>query len=113
MSGFQKSVKLYPAVGVPGQEVNPGQAIYTAENYISDGTLTAGAFAFTSAVTGTGTAAAFKAAGKTGTALIGFVERTVTGAILSPLNEAEGAYAQEPALPSRSTGSSTRLPPAP
>jgi hypothetical protein len=45
-------------------------------------------------VTGTGTAAAFKAAGKTGTALIGFVERTVTGAILSPLNEAEGAYAQ-------------------
>ena len=39
MSGFQKSVKLYPAVGVPGQEVNPGQAIYTAENYISDGTL--------------------------------------------------------------------------
>ena len=25
MSGFQKSVKLYPAVGVPGQEVNPGQ----------------------------------------------------------------------------------------
>ena len=45
-------------------------------------------------MTGTGTAAAFKAAGKTGTALIGFVERTVTGAILSPLNEAEGAYAQ-------------------
>ena len=42
MSGFQKSVKLYPAVGVPGQEVNPGQAIYTAENYISDGTLAAG-----------------------------------------------------------------------
>ena len=41
MSGFQKSVKLYPAVGVPGQEVNPGQAIYTAENYISDGTLAA------------------------------------------------------------------------
>ena len=31
MSGFQKSVKLYPAVGVPGQEVNPGQAIYTSD----------------------------------------------------------------------------------
>lgn len=91
---MQTKVGLYPVTGFPGQEVNPGSAIYTAENYISDGTLTAGAFAFASAVTGTGTAAAFKAAGKTGTALIGFVERTVTGAILSPLNEAEGAYAQ-------------------
>ena len=91
---MQTKVGLYPVTGFPGQEVNPGSAVYTAENYISDGTLTAGAFAFTSAVTGTGTAAAFKAAGKTGTALIGFVERTVTGAILSPLNEAEGAYAQ-------------------
>ena len=30
MSGFQKSVKLYPAVGVPGLEENPGQAIYPA-----------------------------------------------------------------------------------
>lgn len=91
---MQTKVGLYPVTGFPGQEVNPGSAIYTAENYISDGTLTAGAFAFTSAVTGAGTAAAFKAAGKTGTTLIGFVERTVTGAILSPLNEAEGAYAQ-------------------
>lgn len=91
---MQTKVGLYPVTGFPGQEVNPGSAIYTAENYISDGTLTAGAFAFTSAVTGIGTAAAFKAAGKTGTALIGFVERTVTGAILSPLNEAEGAYTQ-------------------
>ena len=91
---MQTKVGLYPVTGFPGQEVNPGSAVYTAENYISDGTLTAGAFAFTSAVTGTGTAAAFKAAGKTGTTLIGFVERTVTGAILSPLNEAEGAYAQ-------------------
>ena len=91
---MQTKVGLYPVTGFPGQEVNPGSAIYTAENYISDGTLTAGAFAFTSAGTGTGTAAAFKAAGKTGTALIGFVERTVTGAILSPLDEAEGAYAQ-------------------
>lgn len=91
---MQTKVGLYPVTGFPGQEVNPGSAVYTAENYISDGTLTAGAFAFTSAVTGTGTAAVFKAAGKTGTALIGFVERTVTGAILSPLNEADGAYAQ-------------------
>lgn len=91
---MQTKVGLYPVTGFPGQKVNPGSAVYTAENYISDGTLTAGAFAFTSAVTGTGTAAAFKAAGKTGTALIGFVERTVTGAILSPLNEAEGVYAQ-------------------
>lgn len=46
---MQTKVGLYPVTGFPGQEVNPGSAIYTAENYISDGTLTAGAFAFTSA----------------------------------------------------------------
>ena len=97
--GFQTKVGLYPAIGEPGQEVVPGQAVYTAENYISDGTLTAGAFAFTSAVTGTGTAAAFKAAGKIGTTLLGFVERVLTGAILSPLDEASAAYASGSSAP--------------
>lgn len=91
--GFQTKVSTYPSIGAPGQEVNPGQAIYTAENYISDGTLTAGGFAFGSTVTGTGTAVSFKAAGATGTGLIGFVERVFTGVITNPLTEAVTVYA--------------------
>ena len=37
--GFQKSVASMPAIGLPGTEVNPGQATYTAFNYLSDGTV--------------------------------------------------------------------------
>lgn len=97
--GFQTKVGLYPAIGEPGQEVVPGQAVYTAENYISDGTLTAGAFAFTASVTGSDSAVGFKAAGKIGTALLGFVERVLTGVILSPLDEASAAYASGSSAP--------------
>ena len=97
--GFQTKVGLYPAIGEPGQEVVPGQAVYTAENYISDGTLTAGAFAFTASVTGSDSAVGFKAAGKTGTTLLGFVERVLTGAILNPLDEASAAYASGSSAP--------------
>ena len=43
---MQKTVNLYPAVGVPGQEVNVHTAIYTPFNYISDGTAAAGSFVF-------------------------------------------------------------------
>ena len=28
--GFQKTINLDPAIGMPGAEVNPGQAVYTA-----------------------------------------------------------------------------------
>ena len=84
MSGFQKSVKLYPAVGVPGQEVNPGQALYTAENFISDGTLAAGGFAFAKASDGD-----VKTASATGTGKpLGFVERNGVSVITNPLTEA-------------------------
>ena len=96
---MQTKVGLYPVTGFPGQEVNPGSAIYTAENYISDGTLTAGAFAFTASVTGSDSAVGFKAAGKIGTALLGFVERVLTGVILSPLDEASAAYASGSSAP--------------
>ena len=88
MSGFQKSVKLYPAVGVPGQEVNPGQAIYTAENFISDGTLTAGGFAFAKASNGD-----VKTASATGTGKpLGLVERNGVSVITNPLTEATNVY---------------------
>ncbi len=95
MSGFQKSVKLYPAVGVPGQEVNPGQAIYTAENYISDGTLAAGGFAFAKASDGD-----VKTASATGTgAPLGFVERNGVSVITNPLTEATNVYVSGSSAP--------------
>ncbi|MDY6322528.1 MAG: hypothetical protein SPL30_06440 [Succinivibrio sp.] len=88
--GFQTSVKTYPAIGAPGQQVVPGQAVYTAENYVSDGTLKAGAFAFEKAVTGTN---AFRTAAATGTGTpIGFVERNLTASITNPLSEATQVY---------------------
>ena len=44
-------------------------------------------------------AVGFKAAGKIGTALLGFVERVLTGVILSPLDEASAAYASGSSAP--------------
>ena len=44
--GFQKVVNTDPAIATPGLEVNPGQAVYTAFNYISDGTVESGGFPF-------------------------------------------------------------------
>lgn len=91
--GFQTIVNTYPAVGVPGQQVVPGQAVYTAENYVSDGTVKAGEFAFEKTVTGNG--AAFKTASATGTgAPVGFVERNVVASITDPLKESTAVYNQ-------------------
>ena len=50
--GFQAVVKTDPAVGIAGQEVNPKQAVYTAFNYVSDGTVQAGTFCFATALKG-------------------------------------------------------------
>lgn len=46
---MQKEVSLYPALGKPGQEVAVGTAVYTPVNYLSDGTVVAGGFAFAKA----------------------------------------------------------------
>jgi hypothetical protein len=51
---LQKSVGLYPAIGIPGQQVAFNQAVYTPQNYLSDGTVQCGGFAFAvAASTGT------------------------------------------------------------
>lgn len=71
---MQKTVNLYPAVGVPGQEVNVHTAIYTPFNYISDGTAAAGSFVFVKANT------ALASATGTGT-VIGLVENAFTGTL--------------------------------
>ena len=87
---MQKTVNLYPSVGLPGQEVAAHTAVYTPLNYLSDGTAAAGKFVFE------GTAAAgkfvfegtpdkkgvaFPVASAKGTTLVGLVERTFTAAV--------------------------------
>lgn len=78
---MQKTVNLYPAVGVPGQEVNVHTAIYTPFNYISDGTAAAGSFVFVKANTDT-TGVVYPLASATGSGtVIGLVENTFTGTL--------------------------------
>lgn len=81
---LQKSVGLYPAIGIPGQQVAFNQAVYTPQNYLSDGTVQCGSFAFAVAASTTGTAVKFPIASLKGSAVdkpIGFVERTFTASI--------------------------------
>jgi hypothetical protein len=81
---LQKSVGLYPAIGIPGQQVAFNQAVYTPQNYLSDGTVQCGGFAFAVAASTIGTAVKFPIAslkGSAGAKPIGFVERTFTASI--------------------------------
>lgn len=92
--GFQKSVASMPAIGLPGTEVNPGQATYTAFNYLSDGTVFAGGFAFAKDVEENGPVG-FNAASATGKAdarVLGFVERNLISTLPNPLVEASNTY---------------------
>ena len=89
--GLQKSVGLSPAIGVSGQKTVLGQSVYTTKNFMSDGNVTAGAFAFAPAA-----ATTFPDNVKTeyatnkGTVVLGFVERTLTGAGASSAVYAKG-----------------------
>ena len=65
---LQKSVGLYPAIGIPGQQVAFNQAVYTPQNYLSDGTVQCGGFAFAVAASTTGTAVKFPIASLKGSA---------------------------------------------
>lgn len=77
----QRTVNLYPAIGFAGQQVAFNQAVYTPENFISDGTVVAGGFAFASTAAYTGTAAPQNVASATGERLLGFVERVISAEI--------------------------------
>ena len=81
--GFQAVVKTDPAVGIAGQEVNPKQAVYTAFNYVSDGTVQAGTFCFATALKGnvTGETNIVSLKGTSGAKPVGFVERDVIATI--------------------------------
>lgn len=86
---MQKSVDLVVKKGFDGQRVTTDQNIYTCENYLSDGTVKAGAFAFKGSATGNGEQ--FGVVSATGTALVGFVERVVDASI-APTVEATDVY---------------------
>lgn len=43
---FQTQVNRYRAAGVAGQAATPDQSVYTVKNYLSDGTVKVGCFAF-------------------------------------------------------------------
>lgn len=92
--GFQKSVASMPAIGLPGTEVNPGQATYTAFNYLSDGTVFAGGFAFAKDVEENGPVGfnAASATGKAGARVLGFVERNLISTLPNPMVEASNTY---------------------
>lgn len=79
---MQTTVNTYPAVGLPGQEVNAHSAVYTPFNYLSDGTVAAGSFAFLGTNADEGGGVVFPLASSKGTGtVIGLVERTFTGVI--------------------------------
>lgn len=90
--GFQQVVNIHPAAGIPGQQVQPGAALYTAFNYVSDGTAQAGTFAYAKAITEEGEMNAASLKGSSGAAPLGFVERVQVAAIPSPLTEAVEVY---------------------
>ena len=89
--GFQKVVGMTPAIGFPGQEVNPGQAIYSAFNYVSDGTAKAGEFVFAKTLEDGETAVNQASAKGTGKP-IGIVERVLIGSINNPMKENADTY---------------------
>ena len=86
---MQKSVDLKVKNGFDGQRVTTDQNIYTCENYLSDGTVKVGAFAFKVSASGNGEQ--FGVVSATGSALVGYVERVVDASI-TPTVEATDVY---------------------
>ena len=92
---FQKSVNRYPGLGLPGQLLGPvREAVFTASNYISDGTAEAGRFAFPVTVTENTDGVTYGQCGikASGAKPLGIVIRHLTGQIMDPLAESATAF---------------------
>lgn len=91
---LQKSVTILPAVGLDGQQVVVGQAVYTGYNAVSDGTVKAGTFAFYAKTTDNGIDKGLLSATNTDATAkpVGFVERVVTASIANVKDEAIDVY---------------------
>ncbi len=88
---FQTSVGVNIPQAVPGQAVTPNQSIYTPRNYIAaEGGLAAGGFAFY----GDDEHLAYS----NGSALLGFVERVLSGFIWDITEGASLSYAEGDAV---------------
>lgn len=82
MADFQTKVGT-PARGLPGMSVNKDTQVTTALNYLSDGTVEPGGFAFTGAPV-EGQDICFASKAKSGGHLLGIVLRTEVGTFDSP-----------------------------
>lgn len=92
---LQKSVGLVQALGIDGQEVTVGQAVYAANNPLSDGTVKAGAFCFKGSASGDGEEFEYATATVSASMpVIGFVERVVDTAIADAKAEYQQTYPQ-------------------
>lgn len=90
MADFQNRVDV-PARGLPGMSVNKDTQVITALNYLSDGTLEPGGFAFTgSQVDGQDVCLASKS--KSGGRLLGIVLRTEVGSFNAPYSSYASTY---------------------
>lgn len=94
MADFQTKVNIAPALGLPGQQISTAVA-YTSINYVSDGTVAAGSFAFADPADA-GKGLAHKAYSKVASngRLLGFVARVNSGVIGTPFVPASNAYGE-------------------
>lgn len=94
MADFQTVVNVMPAVGMPGQQISTDGA-FTPFNYLSDGTVTAGAFAFADpAEAADGMAQLAHATVAANGRLLGFVARVHSGVMEVPFVSSSNVYAE-------------------
>lgn len=91
---LQKTVNILPAVGLDGQEVVIGQAVYAGFNAVSDGTVKPGAFAFIGKSTGDGVDRGVLSGTSSDSSAkpVGFVERVVDASIITATDSVSETY---------------------
>lgn len=89
---LQSVVGNAPVRGTDGQRVVINQAVYTPDNYLSDGTAKPGKFAFAATSSDTSGGEAFGLAAIKGSKLLGFVERVADASIVNALANNADTY---------------------
>lgn len=93
MADFQTRVNMFPARGVPGAAVAAEGVVYTAFNYISDGTVSPGTFAFGDAQsTITNAPQVAHATVASDAKLLGFVVRVNGSFVNTPFQSVSNVY---------------------
>lgn len=94
---FQQFVGQVPAIGLPGQEVTLNQAVYTPYQYVSDGTVAAGTFAFAEATPVKDKSIAYSK--KSGGKFLGFVPRNQSTLVNAPYISNSNVYPEGAPVP--------------